>query len=111
MLQNYFACRPDPQERMDFFGLNSYEWCGPTQTYEGSGYANLQAMSANYSIPIFFTETGCMTVPPRTFADQAAIFGPQMENTWSGSIIYEWLQEENKYGLVTYGDPNAAIGQ
>ncbi|KAL9113708.1 MAG: hypothetical protein Q9227_002153 [Pyrenula ochraceoflavens] len=106
MLQNYFACRPDPQERMDFFALNSYEWCGPYQTYTGSGYVGLQALSANYSIPIFFSETGCMTNPPRNFADQTAIFGPDMVNTWSGSIIYEWTEAANHYGLVNYGNSN-----
>jgi hypothetical protein len=31
-----------------------------------------------------------------------------MNPYWSGSIIYEWIQEENHYGLVAYnGDTNA----
>jgi len=65
-------------------------------------------MSEGYSVPIFFSETGCNVVPGgRDFGDQAAIFGPDMSNTWSGSIIYEWVQESNKYGLVNY--PNGQI--
>jgi hypothetical protein len=30
-----------------------------------------------------------------------------MINTWSGAIIYEWVEETNHYGLVTY--PNGQI--
>ncbi|KAL5364334.1 Glucanosyltransferase-domain-containing protein [Aspergillus floccosus] len=102
MLQNYLACRPDPAERLDFFGLNAYEWCG-SSSYKTSGYHTLQHQAEDYPIPIFFSETGCNAAPPRTFDDQAAIFGPKMSATWSGSIIYEWIQEANHYGLITYG--------
>jgi hypothetical protein len=58
--------------------------------------------ASDYNIPIFFSETGCIVEPPRTFDDQAAIFGEKMVDTWSGAIIYEWIQETNMYGLVTY---------
>ena len=58
--------------------------------------------ASDYNIPIFFSETGCIVEPPRTFDDQAAIFGDKMVDTWSGAIIYEWIQETNMYGLVTY---------
>ena len=105
-LQNYLACGSDPTGAIDFFGLNSYEWCGDV-TYQTSGYVNLQAMSADYSLPLFFSETGCIVPRPRTFADQAAVFGPDMVGTWSGSIVYEWVQEANDYGLVSY--PNGGI--
>lgn len=105
-LQNYLACGDDASESIDFFGLNSYEWCGQA-TYESSGYSNLQAMAEGYNIPIFFSETGCIVGGERTFADQAAIFGPEMVGTWSGAIIYEWVNETNGYGLVTY--PNGVI--
>ena len=105
-LQNYLACG-DPSESIDFYGLNAYEWCGDA-TYESSGYANLQEMAEGYSIPIFFSETGCnVGGGARTFTDQAAIFGPNMIDTWSGAIIYEWVQEANDYGIVTY--PNGQI--
>jgi hypothetical protein len=42
------------------------------------------------------SETGCNVGGPRLFQDQAALFGPMAE-TWSGSVIYEWIQETNQY--------------
>jgi hypothetical protein len=103
-LQNYLACGSDPANALDFFSLNAYEWCGD-QTFQSSGYVNLQAMAQDYSIPIFFSEVGCNAVKPRTFGDQAAILGPDMADTWSGAMIYEWIQETNDYGLISYGPP------
>lgn len=75
--------------------------CGDS-TYETSGYIFLQQNASGYNIPIFFSETGCNVGPSRTFDDQAAIFGDKMVDTWSGAIIYEWIQETNDYGLVEY---------
>jgi 1,3-beta-glucanosyltransferase GAS1 len=103
MLQDYLVCRGNASERVDFFSLNSYEWCGAQTSYEISGYMALQQSFDKYPVPVFFSETGCNTVPPRNFADQIAIFGSNMSETWSGAIIYEWIQEMNAYGLVAYG--------
>ncbi|KAB5586019.1 Glucanosyltransferase-domain-containing protein [Coniochaeta sp. 2T2.1] len=102
MLQDYLTCGGNASENIDFFALNSYEWCDP-QTYEASGYANLQSMAVDFPVPIFFSETGCNVPGPRLFDDQTAIFGPKMVNDWSGSLIYEWIEEMNHYGLVSYG--------
>ena len=101
MLQNYLACGSNASETLDFFSLNAYSWCGNSD-YRTSGYNMLEANSTSYNIPIFLSETGCQTVRPRTFQDQTAIFG-DMADTWSGSIIYEWIEEANNYGLVSYG--------
>ncbi|KAF9698063.1 hypothetical protein EKO04_003984 [Ascochyta lentis] len=101
MLQNYLACGSNASEALDFFSLNAYSWCGNSD-YKTSGYEMLEANSTSYSIPIFLSETGCQTVRPRTFQDQTAIFG-DMAETWSGSIIYEWIEEANNYGLISYG--------
>ncbi|KAJ9643549.1 hypothetical protein H2201_007922 [Coniosporium apollinis] len=104
MLQNYLACGSNASEALDFFALNAYEWCGNT-TYRESGYSHLTQMliDIDYPLPIFFSETGCNTVRPRTFADQAAILGPEMTPYWSGALVYEWIQEMNNYGLISYG--------
>lgn len=103
MLQNYLACGSNSSEALDFFSLNAYEWCGDS-SFAQSGYSQLEANVTSYDIPIFFSETGCNTGGSgRTFADQAAILGPDMNENWSGAIIYEWIQETNLYGIVGYG--------
>ncbi|KAH8723484.1 Glucanosyltransferase-domain-containing protein [Phaeosphaeriaceae sp. PMI808] len=102
MLQNYLACGTNASEAIDFFALNSYSWCG-SSSYQQSGYNMLEQNSTSYNIPIFMSETGCNTNRPRDFKDQEAIFGDMADN-WSGSIIYEWIEEANNYGLIKYGD-------
>jgi len=102
MLQNYLACGDDARDAIDFFSLNAYSWCGKS-SYEQSGYDVLKKNSTDLSIPIFMSETGCNTVRPRDFQDQTALFG-EMADVWSGSIIYEWIEEANNYGLVRYGE-------
>lgn len=108
MLQNYLACG-NASDAVDFFSLNAYEWCGES-TFATSGYAQLTSFVKNYSIPIFFSETGCITARPRTFGDMAAIYGPDMNPYWSGSMVYEWIEEANNYGIIQYGpkvDPSS----
>ncbi|KAL9050300.1 MAG: hypothetical protein Q9162_006719 [Coniocarpon cinnabarinum] len=100
-LQNYLSCGTNNSVNIDFFGLNAYEWCGDND-FQGSGYATLQQQAMDYPVPIFLSETGCNKPEPRTFQDQTAVFGPDMDQTWSGAIIYEWIQEANGYGLVAY---------
>jgi hypothetical protein len=101
MLQNYLACGKNGSEALDFFSLNSYSWCG-TSSYMQSGYDQLEKNSESLHVPIFMSETGCNTVRPRDFKDQEALFG-EMADTWSGSIVYEWIEEANNYGIVSYG--------
>ena len=103
-LQNYVVCRANPLERLDFYALNSYRWCGAGATFQTSGYATLEESFKDYPAPVFISETGCNTVPPRDFGDQAAVFGANMTDTWSGAIVYEWIREMNNYGLISYGD-------
>ncbi|EMD00553.1 glycoside hydrolase family 72 protein [Baudoinia panamericana UAMH 10762] len=108
-LQNYLACGGNASQALDFFSLNAYEWCGQN-TFMGSGYSQLEMNATDYSIPIWFSETGCNTIKPRTFGDQAAILGPDMDDTWSGAMIYEWIEETNDYGLISYGAPAPTSG-
>lgn len=102
MLQNYLACGDDAADAADFFSLNVYEWCGES-SYNGSGYNELVANATGLQIPIFISETGCRIPKPRLFDDQDAILGPDMEDSWSGAIVYEWIEETNDYGLISYG--------
>ncbi|KAI7819851.1 Glucanosyltransferase-domain-containing protein [Gamsiella multidivaricata] len=98
-IQAYFNCGED-EERLDFFGINLYEWCGDQMTYQTSGYAERTKDIASYSIPVFLSEFGCNLVTPRTFPEVKSILGPDMTGNWSGGIVYEWSQEANNYGLV-----------
>jgi len=104
MLQDYLTCGGNSSENTDFFALNSYSWCDPS-TYLTSGYVGLQKQAKDFPVPILFSETGCNVPGPRLFDDQDAIFGPDMIKDWSGSIIYEWIEEANHYGLISYGPP------
>ena len=102
MLQNYLACGSNKSEAADFFSLNVYEWCGDS-SFDGSGYNELVVNATGLQIPIFISETGCRIPKPRLFDDQASIFGSDMSGSWSGAIVYEWIEEGNDYGLISYG--------
>lgn len=100
----YLGCSigtaPD-NSKIDFFGLNSYSWCGGDATFETSGYNLLVAQFANTTIPVFFSEYGCNKVMPRVFNEIQALYGPQMLPVMSGGLVYEYVQgESNNYGLV-----------
>lgn len=96
--------------RSDFFGLNSYSWCGDA-TFQSSTYNQLASLFANTTIPVFFSEFGCNQVLPRTFTEIAALYSTEM-TTWSGGLVYEWTQEANNYGLVQVnGDGSLTILQ
>lgn len=105
MLQDYLTCGGNSSDNIDFFSINSYSWCGDS-SYTISTYNELEEQARGFPVPIFFSETGCNVPEPRDFADQEAIFGPEMGNTFSGAIIYEWIQVQNAYGLIQYGPPN-----
>jgi 1,3-beta-glucanosyltransferase GAS3 len=89
------------QSRSEFFGLNSYSWCGATATYTTAGYDQLVTMFQNSSIPVFFSEYGCNkpTGIARPFNEVQALYGTQM-TALSGGLVYEYSQEESDYGLV-----------
>ena len=91
--------------RIDFFGLNSYSWCGPTSptaNYQASSYDKLIEDFGNTSIPIFFSEYGCNKVEPRVFDEVPVLYG-NMTSVMSGGLVYEYYQEEsNNYGLVAF---------
>jgi len=102
----YLSCIGDDEGHSDFYGINSYEWCGDT-TFENSGYQKLTELMEEVEMPIFFSEYGCNEVLPRTFGDANAIYSSDMNHVFSGGIVYEFNQEANNYGLV---DVNAKTG-
>lgn len=55
-LSKYLECtNRDPAETVDFYGINSYQWCGD-QTFFTSGYDVLVNDYENYTKPVFFSE-------------------------------------------------------
>ncbi|BFZ59567.1 Glycolipid anchored surface protein 4 precursor [Saitoella coloradoensis] len=96
-LAEYLACGDDGNA--DFFGVNSYSWCG-TQTFQSSGYDKLTAAFDNFTIPVFFSEYGCIEVTPRIFQEVDALYTENMTTVFSGGLIYEFSMEENGYGIV-----------
>ncbi|KAH8427152.1 1,3-beta-glucanosyltransferase gel2 [Aspergillus melleus] len=98
---NYFMCEDsdEPSSHSDFFGLNSYSWCGES-SYKKSGYDILTEDFRNASLPVFFSEYGCNEVQPRVFTEVQALYSKEMSQSFSGGLIYEYTQEDNDYGLV-----------
>ncbi|KAI9732336.1 MAG: hypothetical protein M1834_001543 [Cirrosporium novae-zelandiae] len=94
----------DDMSRIDFFGLNSYSWCGGDATYSTSGYDELVAMFANTTVPVFFSEYGCNEVTPRVFDEVQALYSDKMTGVFSGGLVYEYSEESNDYGLVEIND-------
>lgn len=101
---NYFQCSiGDADSRAEFFGLNSYSWCGDSD-YHASGYDVLTENFANSSFPVIFSEYGCNAVQPRKFSEVQALYGEEMTQAFAGGLVYEYAQEANDYGLVSVDD-------
>jgi len=105
---NYLSCNLEAsaESKMDFFGLNSYSWCGDA-TFETAGYNILMEDFSSTTVPIFFSEYGCNEVEPRTFEEVGSIYSTPMTGVFSGGLVYEYTEEDNEYGLVTINDDNS----
>ncbi|KAF2870771.1 Glucanosyltransferase-domain-containing protein [Massariosphaeria phaeospora] len=99
--QDYFACGND-SVAADFFAFNKYSWCSPSSFTE-SGYDAIYKAVDGYDIPVFLSETGC-TTNDRKWEDQVAVLGREMNDRFSGNIIYEWSENENGYGIANYSN-------
>lgn len=102
---HYFMCelKNSTDSRSDFFGLNSYSWCG-NSTYKESGYDVLTNKFTDASLPVLFSEYGCNEIQPRYFTEVQALYSKKMTQAFSGGLVYEYTQEANDYGLVKIND-------
>ncbi|SCV02432.1 LAME_0H00408g1_1 [Lachancea meyersii CBS 8951] len=101
-MADYFACGDD-DVKADFYGINMYEWCG-SSTFQTSGYADRTKEFANLTVPLFFSEYGCIESRPRKFEEVGTLYGSDMTDVWSGGIVYMYFEEANNYGLVSIVD-------
>ncbi|KAK6194312.1 hypothetical protein LQW54_011586 [Pestalotiopsis sp. IQ-011] len=97
---SYLGCELDNStySKMDFFGLNDYEWCGDSSFTE-SGYDTLVTDFSATDIPVFFSEYGCNNVRPRTFTNVPVLYGDEMAEL-SGGLVYEYSEETDGYGVI-----------
>lgn len=105
-LPHYLTCG-DSNTAIDFYGVNSYQWCG-NQTIESSGYDVLIEDHKNLKFPVFFSEYGCNHIQPRLFQEVEAIYSSAMTPYFDGGLVYEFSQETNDYGLVTFSSQGSA---
>ncbi|KAG0690340.1 hypothetical protein C6P40_003158 [Pichia californica] len=111
---DYLTCAIDGNSSdtssIDFFGLNSYEWCSGVNTWSSSGYSDVVSAFENSTVPVFFSEYGCNTNSPRTFDEVSeGIYDNKMIDTLSGGLVYEYSQEASNYGLVEIGDSDDSV--
>lgn len=105
---SYLGCNleNDTSSRMDFFGLNSYSWCGDS-SFEEAGYDILLEDFSATTVPVFFSEFGCNNIKPRTFTEIGSIYSSPMMGVFSGGMVYEYSEEPNEYGLVVINSDNS----
>lgn len=104
---DFMNCGDNPDDAIDFWGYNIYEWCGES-TFVTSGYSDRTTEFQNYTVPAFFAEYGCNTptggkpdAAARPWQEVGTLYGPQMNDVFSGGIAYEYFEEVNDFGLVT----------
>ena len=122
----YVQCTTTPSDpysditRADFFGISNYDWCPGNgtlgasngtflQQYNVSGWEDLKYNYTDTSIPIFFSDYGCINdVKPqdRDFLEVSALYDNRyMAQVFSGGLVTEWANVQSSepgadYGLV-----------
>lgn len=94
---------------IDFFGLNTYEWCSGVNDWQSSGYLELESDFANSSVPLFFSEYGCNKKSPRTFDEVSEGLYGGLIDVFDGGLVYEYSTEAADYGLVDISSDNEVV--
>ncbi|ODQ79838.1 glycoside hydrolase family 72 protein [Babjeviella inositovora NRRL Y-12698] len=100
----YFRCSIPGESgdisRSDFYGVNTYSWCGARDDFKTSGYDKLESVYSSTNLPFIFSEYGCNTVRPRVFHEVSRGLYGRLSLFASGGLIYEYSEEENGYGIA-----------
>ncbi|KAI5467135.1 family 72 glycoside hydrolase [Mariannaea sp. PMI_226] len=97
---HYMNCGSD-DVRSDFFAFNDYSWCN--SDFKTAGWDVKVKNFTDYGLPIFLSEYGCIKNRPRKFDELSAMMSSQMDEVYSGGLMYEYSQEDNNYGIVKIG--------
>ncbi|KAJ9055926.1 40S ribosomal protein S27 [Entomophthora muscae] len=96
-IQDYFNCGDD-SDRADFYGINIYSWCGKS-SFKESAFDQRTNELKDYDRPVILSEYGC-NKGKRLFDEIKSLYGKDMQDVFSGGLVYEYSQETNNYGLV-----------
>lgn len=98
---DFMNCGDDAMARSDFFAYNDYSWCDPS-SFEGSTWKAKADYFANFSIPLFLSEYGCVKTN-RTFEEISTLYGTEMTPSYSGGLVYEYSKEGTAAPATLYG--------
>ena len=98
---DFMNCGNDAMSRSDFFAYNDYSWCDPS-SFEGSTWKAKADYFSNFSIPLFFSEYGCVKTT-RKFEEIATLYGSEMTPSYSGGLVYEYSKEGTAAPADLYG--------
>ena len=109
---DFMNCGDDAMARSDFFAYNDYSWCDPS-SFEGSTWQAKANYFANFSIPLFLSEYGCVKTT-RKFEEIATLYGTDMTPSYSGGLVYEYSKEtttapSDLYGLVQISSDGSSV--
>ena len=91
-LANYLACGSS-NTSIDLYGLNSYAFCDVTTA---STFSSVDSDFANFPLPAYFSEYGCLNRGARTWSEVPLIFGnAQITQVWSGGSAFEVRDSAN----------------
>lgn len=96
-MAEYMNCGTEDQ-RSDFFAFNDYSWCDPS-SFTQSGWDEKVKKFSGYGQPIFLSEYGCIK-NKRDFGEVEALYSEKMTSVYSGGLVYEYSQEDSKYGIT-----------
>jgi hypothetical protein len=86
------------------------EWCG-SSSFQAS-YSGVEADFANFNVPAYFSEFGCITSPPRLFTEVAALLSSQMSSVWSGGLAFSYFPAssvQGEFGMVNISADGSTV--